>query len=337
MTWRRTTWLVVVLVASPGIFAGCRGDDAPARPLDHVKAVVLPYLTFGPIFIAQDEGFFRGEHLEVEFVKLQKVSEGIPSLAQGRLDVLGGSVTTGFLNAVARGARIRAVANKGYVTATGCVANGILARTDLLASGKLTLSGSDRLVMAVDRASYSFFYADRALEQAGLNIDRVEQVDLPDALLSEAFKSRRIDLAATAEPWISRNLETGEARLWKAAGAIIPDFQHAFLFFGPTLLDQRPEVGRRFVRAYLKGVRQYEQGRSKRNVQIMLEHTGLDPTLLEQSCWPAFKTDGAIDVQSILEYQMWGRKRGLIDTELRADQFTDLRFLELVQPGTRGH
>ena len=79
---------------------------------------------------------------------------------------------------------------------------------------------------------------------------------------------------------------------------------------------------------YLKAVRQYNQGKTARNVEIVSKHTNLDPTLLEETCWPPIRDDGQIDIDSVLKFQSWSLNKGLLDSIVPATQFWDDRFIK---------
>ena len=109
---------------------------------------------------------------------------------------------------------------------------------------------------------------------------------------------------------------------------VVPNLQQAFIAYGPTLLDEGPDAGKRFMAAYLKGVRQYNQGKTERNLDILAKHTGLDEELLMQICWPSFRSDGRIGVQGVLEFQAWAVEKRFLDSVVTEDEFWDPSFLE---------
>jgi NitT/TauT family transport system substrate-binding protein len=93
------------------------------------------------------------------------------------------------------------------------------------------------------------------------------------------------------------------------------------------LLDQDPEAGKRFMTAYLKAVRQYNQGKTERNLDILAKHTELDRELLRRACWPVMRDDGQVNLQSLIEFQSWAQTKGLIDRPVTADQLWDASFI----------
>jgi NitT/TauT family transport system substrate-binding protein len=80
--------------------------------------------------------------------------------------------------------------------------------------------------------------------------------------------------------------------------------------------------------AYLKAVRQYNQGKTERNLEIMEEFTKLDQELLKMSCWMPMRSDGYINVESVLDFQAWAVEKGYLDRPVTEEQFWDPSFVE---------
>ena len=80
--------------------------------------------------------------------------------------------------------------------------------------------------------------------------------------------------------------------------------------------------------AYLKAVGQYNGGKTERNLEILVRHTGLGRELLKEACWPTLRDDGRINVKGVLDFQAWALARGFIDAPVREDQFWDPSFVE---------
>jgi NitT/TauT family transport system substrate-binding protein len=290
---------------------------------------VATFLSYAPYFIAEEEGYFAEQGLAVEFVHGAAAPENILPLAHGELDVWAGGVVSGLLNAVAREGNLKVVGNKGYIDADACTYFSVLADRDLIEAGELdspsALSGR-RIGMIP--ASLQTFYLSSILQGSDVTVGDMETVDLPNPAKLEAMRTGSLDLVITAEPWVTRILETGNAAVWMPAEEVLPDFHFAYIVFGPTVLEEKPEAGRRFMVAYLKAVRQYNQGKTERNMEILAKHTGLDRELLEQACWPAIRNDGWVNPDSLLEFQAWAIEEGFLDRSVTEDEFWDPSFVE---------
>jgi NitT/TauT family transport system substrate-binding protein len=312
------------------------GQSSP--PKEHpLKVFVLPYLSFGPLMIAEEEGFFLEQGLKVEFVRMSRSAQAIPALAQGKLDVLAGTTSFSLFNAMARGARIKIVADKGYIAPGGCVEMAIMARRHWVKNAE---SPSAELLrgrpMALNPVSVPGFLVEKFLGTLGLTLDDVRVVDLPEAAKIEAFASGNIDFASANEPWITRFRQAGHAALWVSLSEVAPDFQMAFVSYGPNLLDRNPEVGLRFMIAYRKAVLRYNEGKTDRNLHILAKLTGMEADLLRQACWSLFRSDGHITKESLIEFQQWGKKKGFLDTMVPEAEFWDPTFVDKANKTLRG-
>lgn len=313
--------LLVVRAPSPK-------QTANPKPAAKVKAQILPLLSFAPYFIAQEEGYFADEGLEVEFVKFQRSSDAIPALLQGQIDVVGGALSFGLLNAMAKDQRMRLVADKGYLSDTGCSYTSILAGKHLdpgRLNSKEALSG---LRIVTNLASSRGYFMEEMLAGYGLTAADVAVVDIPDAAAMEALGSGAIDLAVFVEPSITQALESGYAAEWLRVGERLPGFQIGLLTYGPNFLQRNPDIGERFMVAYIKGVRQYNQGKTARNLEILEKNTHLGKKLLELSCWPAFRDDGMIAGETVTAFQRWGSGRGLLDEVVDPARLINKRFTD---------
>jgi NitT/TauT family transport system substrate-binding protein len=304
-------------------------ESTSGAELTKVRALILPYITFAPFYIAQAEGFFQEQGLDVEFVNMQQAPEVIPALASGQVDVSSGLLSAGMFTTVARGGRIAIVADKGYIDPAGCSNYVMIARSGLLEDGSAPtaeqLRGRNALIT---QATWLEFYADKLLAPLGLTTADLASVYMPPAAQIEALNAGTLDLIVQSEPWITRFQAAGHKPILQTAEELLPDGQAAVMLYGPKLLDENPEVGERFMAAYLQGVRQYNEGATDRNVEILAEPLQLNPDLLRQMCWLPIRADGSINTQNVLDFEEWAVARGYLDASVAPEAFWDGRFIE---------
>ncbi len=301
------------------------GAESPAR----LKVSTLAFLSFGPLFIAEEEGYFAEQGLQVEFVDLRRTQYGTAALAAGQLDVLAGGMTAGVLNSIARGADVRFVADRCHVGRPGqqCTWFGVLARPEIL-EGNVLRPNTGELQVATPINVIQGLMLDRLVADAGLPRESVTVRFVQYPALPEAVASGATDVAIVGEPWLTRILDTGRAKLWAAGEDLIPEAQIGAIAFGPRLLNRDRDLGRRFMVANLKGVRQYNRGKTERNLNILGRRTGLERDLLERLCWPNLRDDGMLNLESVMQFQTWANKRGLLERRLEPEEFWDPAFVE---------
>ena len=323
--WRNLTLAVTVVFLVILVFVP---RDEMQR--ETIRVVIVKYLSYAPLFIAHEEGFFEAEGLEIELLPVTGVSTAIPALVEGDVDVLPAAIMPSYFNVINRGGLMKVVAGKGYFKPEGCAYAGVMARRSLLDSGELS-SASDLAGRRVstERTSPSYFRVDQFLKSSGVALDDLEVVDVPLSARFDAFKRGTLDVSTASEPWVTRLRLSGHAGLLASAGEFLPEFQYAYLLFGKSLLKDRPEAGERFILAYLKAIRHLNaEGKSDRHIEIVSKYTGLEKELLAEACWPSLRNDGRAQPQSLDKFQHWAMKQGLVSEVTPMDLLYDPSFIE---------
>ena len=325
----RSPALSLILAAlTAGAISPAAGADPPERI--HLRVLHERYLSFAPIAIARAEGFFRAQGLDVEWVVLPGSSnETAPALIQGQLDVVVGILRIGTFNAIARGAPLRVVADKGHFEAGPCVPAAFVARRAFVEAGSPDRPERLRGARVAARPlGFPEYLLEILLGRMGLALTDLRMIRIPEVMVAEAIANDSLDAGQLAEPDLTRVLKTGRAVVWKSVQEISPGAQLATVAFGPSLLERNREAGRRFMVAYLLGVRQYNRGKTDRNVAAISKETGLDPELVRDTCWQPIRADGQINVESVLDFQRWAVRRGALDAVVPPEKFWDPSFVE---------
>jgi NitT/TauT family transport system substrate-binding protein len=317
-----------VAIALAGVPA-CTGSGAPgARSEDdliHLRVATAPYLAFAPLYVAQEQGYFADEGLDVEFVHFAGSEIAVPALVAGSIDILPSQASPGLLNAIGRGAVIRLVGRVHDATSSDCSPIRILARPGLLEEPEVSGHPPVRRV-SLNRQAVMMWLADEAFASVGLNLDSLEIVDIPNAVEADAIESGAVDAALAGEPWLSRTVSAGKADPWIAITDVMPDVEVTLLFYGARLIERERDAGARFLRALDSALRMLGQGPTSDNVELLAKVTGEDPAVLRGACWSFEQGDGRVRIESVMRFQNWARRRGLIDRILTGPQLWDPGF-----------
>jgi NitT/TauT family transport system substrate-binding protein len=315
--------LFVLMLVSGVIICGCLST---APPLTTVRVAYLPIISNGPLFIAQEEGYFARQGINVEFEKFQSAPAALPALINGDIAVSGGQLSPAMANAIIKGAHVRIVADKGRAYSGSCNTNGIVVRRELFESGAVTkvsdLKG--RKVMFTNDQSY---LVSLLLEKGNLTPDDVEIINMDFASGVVALTNGAVDAGDLTEPYITQVNNSRSAVMLIPTNEYCPDWPLP-LYYGPAILDKDPELGNRFMVAYLQGVRQYNLGKTERNLAILKNYTKLDRELLQQSCWMPVAIDGALPKKPVREYVDWMYANKKITQNLDDDQLYDTSFVD---------
>jgi NitT/TauT family transport system substrate-binding protein len=290
-------------------------------------------LSYGPILIAEKEGYFAEFGIKLNNISFTQASEALALLVAGTTDIYAGTLNIGFLNVLSGSPDLRAVADRGHVQpGSKCTYQAILVRKDLYNSGEVTsaanLAGQ---TISVSTGGPAAFILGSYLSQAGLTFKDIKTTNLTPLTEIDAYANKTIAIGITAEPDLTRVLNAGTTTILAKAEDVVGLFESGFIAFGKTLRVDHPDVGARFMAAYLKGVRQYNEGKTDRNLQVLSEATGETIQMLQTACWPSINSDGLIDFAGVEPFQQWAIAQGQLEKPVTADQFFDPSFLLAAQ------
>lgn len=302
---------------------------APARKAELVKVRVnlTPSLSNAQLMIAKEEGDFAKEGLDVELVSLDNNSANM-AIGTGELDVMAAPMRTGIFNLIARGEAVQVVADKGHSEPGPCAAEAFTAPAGMAA--RIAAKGFRGERFALVRGGIMEYLIDRMLEREKLTRADIEVVQLPQGDYASSSRQEADALRYMMEPVLSNALSRGGTEIVAPIEEIAPGTQLAMIVYGRRLLRDEPELGHRFMRAYLRGVRRYLEGKSDRNVAIVSKYTKLPPDIVRRACWPHVAGDGRVEPSAVLPFLAWGRKNGYMDADVPVSAWWNPTFVEAV-------
>ena len=292
-----------------------------------------------PIYIADKLGYFSDEGLSVTVSNFRSASDMVAPLGTGELDAGAGSPSAGLYNAVLRGVRIKIVADKAS-SPPGYGATKILVRKDLVDNGRYRqLSDLKGMKFAMNAPGVSNTATLNALlKMAGLQYSDVDTVNLPFPDHVAALKNKSVDASASVEPGPAIAIKNGFAELIESDDQIIPNHQIAVLLYSEKFA-QHPDISRRFMRAYLRAVRDVQRSRGRWTPELvtcLAKWTSLPESTIRQIPGPAYPGDGSINNASVAHQEDFWHDRGLVTTIVPPGAFIDSASLSEAMTRGRG-
>jgi NitT/TauT family transport system substrate-binding protein len=290
-------------------------------------------------FIADRRGYFRDEGLAVNMIAFDSAARMIAPLASGDLDVGGGGPSAGLYNAVARGIEIHIVADKSS-TPPGRAGNYLFVRSDLVQSGRFKTLADLKGVKIADSAPGASGTPTvyKLLAMAGLQMADIERVYMSFPEQAVALQNKAVDAAMPAEPSAYQAEKLGAGVRIMGDDQIYPNHQLATVFYSGQFIKSKPEAARKFMRAYLRGVRDFndavvdgklEGPKGEAVIAILTEDSLVkDPDIYRAITVTACDPDGRVNVDSLKEDLDIFRKEGLIEGKVTVEQVLDTSFAE---------
>lgn len=334
----RVNWLGGAAVAAALALAAAVAGSTTAQSAERVSVGTSSVLTDGVLYIAQQKGFFSEQRLDVEIIPFDSSPKLIPPLGIGQIDVAAGAATASLYNAVARKINLRIVADKGS-TSPGYDYNPLVVRKSLIDSGRVKGYGdlAGLVVAEAGTGASTASTLNEALKKGGLGYHDIRHTYIPYTSQFAAFTNGAIDAAMSTEPTVTQIVEAGMGVRMRRED-FYPDQQVALLLFGGEFIAKRPDVARRFMVAYVKAVRLYNDalkgGRfagpaADEVVGILAANTVVrDRALYSKMVPAAINPDGRVNELSLARDYAFFKSQGLIPQDIDLAQTIDHQFVD---------
>ena len=333
---------VVPAVACCGLFAaiGLFGAASVAQSLATVRAASTGIASDIGFFLAHKKGYFRAAGLNVDLTQLANSSQMIGPLGRGQLDVGAGTVAVSLYNAVERDIALRAVADKGSMR-PGYGFPGLLVRKDLVESGRFKsfkdLKGMKIAVGTLGSANASA--VNEALKRGGLTWADANMIELSFPQHLPAYANKAIDASMTNEPTATEAVKQGVAVRVAGNDEIYPNQQTAVVLYSELFMRQRPEQALKFMRAYIKAVREYNDalqgGRlagpnAEEVISILAEYTFIKDRNTHRQITPAaIDPDGRMSLPGLRNDLAFFKERRLLqDPSMTMERIVDTSIVD---------
>lgn len=251
-----------------------------ANDLVDVPIGIAPTMTSSAMFIAKEKGYFEEQGINAILNPFRlSGAQMIPFLATGQIYVGGGTINAGMYNAIQSDIPIKLVADKGSLHPNkGHLA--LIVRKQHIASGRYkALKDLKGMTFATPAKGVSQqIILQRYLKSVGLSLKdvRITHMGYPD--MNVALTNGSIDATIQIEPFVASAVEKGIAVRISGADTVYPEQQAAAIMYSPVFMEKHPELTRKFMVAYVKGLRDYNDAFFKNKnreeiIQILMNST----------------------------------------------------------------
>jgi ABC-type nitrate/sulfonate/bicarbonate transport system substrate-binding protein len=309
-----------VLPAAPAQAA----TAAPALEMVQVGHLANPSDVY--TYLAIEKGYFKEQGIETQLHFFDSGPSIIPPMSAGQLDVGRGTISAGLFNAYTRGLAIKIVASGSRVIA-GVNHFSLAVRNDLAGEIATYADLRGRTLAYPGEGSGNVVALDRALQKGGLSIDDVQHVTMAFPDILAALGNRAIDGGLLVEPLTTLGQQRGVLVRWKDASDFTLGQEVSVLTYAPRFMEERPATARRFMVAYLQGLREYYEaffgGKQNQDevIEVLTRYTTIkDPAIFKQMPAHGVDPNGRVSTESLQADQEWFLARGLQQAPVSMDQ-----------------
>ena len=290
-------------------------------------------------YIADAKGYLRGEGIEAKFTVFDSAARMVAPLATGDIDVGSGTVGSATYNALERGIKMRAVADKARNMGEFSY-QALVARKALWDSGEIrTLKDlKGRKFGMTTMAGNEAAVLDESLRTIGLTIADVDVTSLSMPQQVVTFTNGALDASFLPEPFLSAAIKSGVGVSMMPVSKLRDNDVTGVIIYSDVLINKRPDVAKRIMKAYIRGLRDYVDALkdarlagpgAEEVIDIISRYSVVKDKNVLHSIIPHFvDPNGNVGVESLEKDRAFYIRQGFIKSDVTVDQLVDRRWVE---------
>lgn len=228
-----------------GLAATMTLASAATLSADEIKLGLQPWLGYGPLWVAQEKGFYEKHGVEVDLTTFNWDQDMAAALASGNLDVVA-YATNGVISNFNQG-----VDQKGFLIMD------LSFEADAIIAGKGISSIEDLRGkrVAFESGATSDLLMNYALKSNGMSLADIDHVPMGASEAGLALVAGRVDVAVSYEPYISTALSVSDENKVLFTAAEKPGLISDLLTASATWIDENPGDVKGLILAWDDAVR----------------------------------------------------------------------------------
>jgi NitT/TauT family transport system substrate-binding protein len=315
---------------------------SPALAADPIKVGMLPLTSHSPDIIAAGKGYFAAQGIEASFVIFQAAQPMAVAIASGDVDFGITAITGGLISLADKGA-VKVIGG-ALEEVPGIEGEKIIVSKKAYDEGVTTAAKLKGRTFGITTAGSSFHYMAHKIAQkegfttADMQLKPLQKVPAVIA----ALKSGQID-AWSIVPNIADALSKGpDVRQIGKISDYIPNYQVTTVFTSTANVEKKPDLVKRFLAAYSKGVADYnaalvEKKMSKDEIDAIVkmihQYVYADQPLDKAA--PRIRAgamrispDATLNLESVRDQLEWFKAEKMVPASVTMEKLVDTRFVK---------
>lgn len=329
--------VVTALALSLAVALATVAQTIAARADESIKIGSGPVTAAGPLYIADDRGYFAAEHLNVEIVSLDASQQVAQGVVAGALDIGATAATAAAYNLGAKGG-LKIIGGQGREVPTFHGSAFLISNKAWDAGLRGIKDFAGHSVGIVQTGGPIHYELELALEKYHVDDKSIRIValqTLPN--VASAVAGGQVDAGVDVNTFALKLDATKSAHLLAWVGDETP-WQNTLLYVATKTADERKPMLEAFLRAYKKGSRDYydafsdAQGHRKDGptapavLAILSKHLNQPPEQLDAGI-SYDDPDAKLDVTDVLRQIAWFKSQGMVPADADGDTMIDKRYV----------
>jgi NitT/TauT family transport system substrate-binding protein len=309
--------LVAVIATFLVLLTGC----APAKPEDNkLKIALIPVLDVLPVFVAEQNGYFAEQGIEVEGVPVKSAQERDVLMQTGQAD---GMLTDLISNALLNKdePRVKSV-YKARIPYPDAPVFRILAGPGTAIE---TPSDLKNVPIGISQNTVIEYLTDRMLQAEGLQAGEINKLEVSAIPVRfEQLIKGNIQAATLPDPLAQGAIAAGARAV--VDDSKYPQYSQSVLSFSTDTLASKPGTVRKFLVAWEKAVKELNAHPEKYQ-DLLIEQGRVPESIQDSYSMPPFPERGVPSADEVADVVLWMRDKGLISRDIPYGEIVDASYL----------
>lgn len=307
---------------------------AAASAIREISYASLGGTTDAGIYIADAYGFFKEAGFNVNSRVMTSIPSQVAEAATNAVEVSGIALAPGLFASVQRNINLRLVGDKQSLR-PGFSSTRLIARADLFGADEAATMRNlrGRKIAGPGRTSIGYYLVAALFRKHGMGLDDMEYVELPLPDMAAAMASGAVDGALLIDPFLSRAVQGGLGRVVSDLVEFVPPGGSiAPLIYSEKFAAER-EVAVRFMTAYMRGVRIYNDAMGKgidrdKVIEIVAKGANVPVPVVANGFPTGLDPDQKLDKDFINKVQSFYIEQKLVEKAADIDRMVDTSFAD---------
>lgn len=302
---RRITYLLCLAALTLGFLTACSGSQEPAR----MRLGLLPILDALPMYVAEDQGYFAEQGVEVEFIPVSSAAERDQLMQAGQID--------GMINDLVSTMIYNRESQQIVVVRFARTATADFPQYRILAAGSTDYqipADLARVPIGVSEGTVIEYTTDRLLEIAGLTPDEIVTLavpSIPDRM--SLLNSGELEAANLPDPLASLAIQNGARVVIDDTTA--PEIGNSLISFRASYVQENPDAIRGFLAAVERATADINADKDRWS-DVLVERNLVPEPLLGSYAIPDFPTASVPSEAQFADVLQWTQSEGIVETEV---------------------
>ena len=285
-----------------------------------LKMAVLPILDTLPMYVAQQEGLFEQNGVQVKFIPVASGAERDQLVSAGQAD--------GMINEVTSTMLYNKDQTQVQIVRFARTATPEDALFSILASGRSNVESANDLKgveIGISQGTVIDYLTDRLLQAQGFSQNEINTIAVPKIPDRMALlENGELEAAMLPEPLSSLAVLNGAKIILDDTS--LPEYSFSTISFRKEVIDKHPEAIYGFLAAIEEATDEINADPKKWNT-LLSDLKLVPPPLLDTFKIPPFVTAGVPDEYHWNDVLSWAKEKGILKVDVSYEESVNPEFL----------